>query len=171
MTFNSLTERMQLESKTDSAQEAGRIIAWYDATLDAKNWVHHVPDIKPREAAMLLCQFNPGDNLDPNISTNDETGPDDFRRLLRVFEGVANTNPKLRTLLQWRDIARERKLKYHSWIDKYAEAIGAVDATTLSPATEAATDDKLSISPECEVFRKMSNLDLGEISIDRKSVV
>jgi hypothetical protein len=77
----------------------------------------------PREAAMVLCQLNPHDDAcDPTTVTTDETGPEDFKRLLRVFEDVEKVEPKARKLRQWLAVARERRLKYHSWIDAYALA-------------------------------------------------
>jgi len=95
---------------------------WYDATLDADMWFG-LASPTPREAAMVLCQFNPhDDNCDPTTITTDETGPEDFKRLLRVFEDLEKVEPKARTLRQWLAIAREKGLKYHSWIDAYALA-------------------------------------------------
>lgn len=95
-------------------------VGWYGATLDADmRW--SLTSTRPREAAMLLCQFNPHDDTcDPLTTTNDETGPDDYKRLLRVFEDVEKVEPKHRTLRQWHAIARDKGLKYHSWIDEYA---------------------------------------------------
>lgn len=68
---------------------------------------------------MLLCQFNPHDEKsDPLEVFNPETGPKEYRQLLRTFEDVA-ADGKLRSLLAWIDIAKKRQLKYHSWIDHY----------------------------------------------------
>lgn len=88
---------------------------------------------------MLLCQFNPHDGtLDPLNVTNDETSPDDFKRLLRAFEDVASTEVQLRhTLRHWHDIARDKGYKFHSWIGEYEKArvtVAAPDGTKVSSA-------------------------------------
>jgi hypothetical protein len=102
--------------------QADEVIGWYDATLGAATW-WSLNSITPREAAMLLCQFNPRDDTaDPLTTTNNETGPDDFKRLVRIFEDVAQANAQARTLSQWHSIVRDKGLKYHSWIEKYESA-------------------------------------------------
>lgn len=115
-------KKQELAEK-DPKQVAEYSIAWDDATVGAVTW-RGMKSITPREAAMLLCRFNPHDDpLDPLSITTDETAPDDFKRLLRVFEDVAQADAKGRTLNQWYGIARDKKLKYHSWIDKYEAAV------------------------------------------------
>lgn len=102
--------------------EREHMTGWYDATLEADMWFG-LASPTPREAAMVLCQLNPqDDNCDPATITTDETGPEDFKRLLRVFEDVEKMEPKARSLPQWLAIARDKGLKYHSWIDAYALA-------------------------------------------------
>jgi len=97
-------------------------VGWYGATIDADMW-WSLSSTRAREAAMLLSQFNPHDDTcDPLTTTNDETGPDDYKRLLRVFEDLENNDPQARTLRQWYAIARDKGLKHHSWIAKYATA-------------------------------------------------
>jgi hypothetical protein len=79
--------------------------------------------VSPRDAASTLSQSNPlNKRADPENETTDETGPDDFRLLHRVFLDVERSNPGCRTLLEWLKIAKARGCKHHSWIDKYLEA-------------------------------------------------
>lgn len=98
-------------------------VDWYDATLDAKRW-WNLTKITPIEAATLLCQINPLDSdANPLNTSNDETTPEDYIRLKRVFEDGLLDETQSHTLKQWHDIAIKNGLKYHSWIDKYREAI------------------------------------------------
>jgi hypothetical protein len=72
---------------------------------------------------MLLCWFDPEDaHRDPTKESSNEIGPDDFKKLLLMFVSVDKAEQKARTLCQWLAIAREKGLKYHSWIDTYALA-------------------------------------------------
>ena len=57
--------------------------AWCDATLDASSW-WDLGRITPSEAAALLCELNPND-ID---FSSPETGREDFKRLLRVFNDI-----------------------------------------------------------------------------------
>lgn len=102
--------------------EREHLTGWYDATLDADMWFG-LASLTSREAAMLLCQLNPhDDNCDPATRTTDETGPEDFKRLLRVFEDLEKAESKARALPQWLAVAHDKRLKCHSWIDAYALA-------------------------------------------------
>lgn len=111
------------DTEPPTTDEARRhFIAWYDNAMDADIW-WGLASVTPREAAMLLCEFNPNDDTcNPLTCTNLETKPDDFKRLLRVFKDVKKTDPTARTLRQWLAVARDKPLKYHSWIDAYALA-------------------------------------------------
>ena len=114
-------------------EAAENTIGRYDATLSAAMWFG-LRAVRSQEAAMLLCQFNPHDDQsDPLEVFNPETGPDDFKLLLRVFEDVANADSQPRSLQQWLVIARDKGLKYHSWIDEYAKS-----QTVISPCLESA---------------------------------
>jgi hypothetical protein len=111
------------QAKNDPKQVAEGLVAWYDVTLDAMTW-WGLGSVTPREAAMLLCQFNPHDSkLDPLSIESDEAVPADFKRLLRVFEDVAQNQSEARTLSDWLDVARSKRLKYHSWIDAFRHAV------------------------------------------------
>lgn len=125
--------REKEQAESDPLQVAAGLIAWYAQSLDAATW-WNLSNIAPREAAMLLCRFNPHDGkLDPLSIVTDETGPDDFKRLLRVFEDVAQSQSQPRTLSDWHDVARDKRLKYHSWIDAFRQAVNAIAPTTAPP--------------------------------------
>jgi hypothetical protein len=127
-------DREREQAKNDPKQVAEGIVAWYDTALDAMTW-WGLGSITPHEAAMLLCHFNPQNGtLDPLEITTDETTPDDFKRILRVFEDVARSQPQDRRLSQWHDIAHDRRLKYDPWIDAYRRAVTKSTQTTEGAA-------------------------------------
>lgn len=149
--------------------------------IDADYW-WAISSLTAREAAMLLCQFSPMDDAnDPATTTTNETGPEDFKRLLRVFEDVEKSNPEARTLRQWLAVARDKETKYHSWIDEYvagmlsenpADSDDAGDALIVDGGGTAADDvtpskstDKVA-SPACSDFRSMPNLMASEVTIE-----
>jgi len=112
-------------------------VAWYDASLDAAMW-WGLKSVTPPKAAKLMCQFNPLDEKsDPTTIASDETAPEDFNRLLEVFEDEEKNDAKVRTLSQWRDIARDKKLKYHSWIDRYSQTLKLLEP--VAPAAMVVT--------------------------------
>ena len=141
--------RKQEQAKKDPKRVAWDVIGWNDGTysLDARTWWQML-NVTPRNAAMLLCQLNPlRVTDDPNGHSSDETPQGNFGRLLLVFEDVAQADKQAHTLRQWRDIAKSRGLKYHSWIDEYEGAMRYLqkDADTRRDAgrcsmMEAATE-------------------------------
>jgi len=101
------------------------LIAWHNYLMDASAWFD-LPDVTPQAAAMVLSLLNPHKNPDPERHVGgDKESPHRYKLLLEAFESVARANPKHRTLLDWREIADQKKLRYHPWIDEYAEAIAA----------------------------------------------
>lgn len=99
------------------------IVGWWDYTMDADFWWKQ-PSVSAQEAALLLCQLNPNhDNLTPDGTQNGETGPQEYKKLLRTFEGLQLVQHAHRTLQQWIFLARSNGLKYHSWIDDYLLAL------------------------------------------------
>ena len=90
-----------------------------------------------KEAAMVLCRLNPFECEDPEsvYVGDDKTSPRRYKLLLRIFEDVASTIPKHRTLMEWRTIAQQHNLRYHSWIDDYADAVES-RAAMGAPAVE-----------------------------------
>ena len=121
------------------ARDGERHIGNYDYSMGARTWFT-MKDVAPENAAALLCQFNPlRNNCDPLDKTSDpltvtnlETGPDDFKSLLKTFQDVARTDPMPRSLLQWLCVAvrvelRNPLLHHHSWIDEYLIAASLCD--------------------------------------------
>ncbi|MEI7956870.1 MAG: hypothetical protein WCJ66_17025 [Verrucomicrobiota bacterium] len=129
--------RAQGQARKDLQQQRDQIINWYDATLNA-NFYWKLSDVAPVDAATILCGQNPLDpkaNPDTTTTGDGETTPEDYRRLLAFFQSVAATDKQSRTLVQWRSIARENGLKYHSWIDEYALAMPNDNASSAAPAS------------------------------------
>lgn len=115
--WRSSTPRLPSAKQTNE-----HMVGFWDYSMHAADWFD-MAAVTPREAASLLCQSDPlNDKANPENNTNDETGPDDFRLLLRVFSDVAQSAPKDRTLIEWFTIAEARRYKHHSWIDQYIEA-------------------------------------------------
>lgn len=126
--------RQQYKDLRESVgRESENVLSWYDQTLDAMTW-WNLSALTPHEAAMLLCHVNPHDDkLNPLSITTEETAPEDFKRLLRVFEDEVQTQSQARTLREWHDIARDKRLKYHSWIDAFRQAVSENAPTTDTP--------------------------------------
>lgn len=112
-----------------SADDAELTVAWYDASLDAGTWLA-LRDVRPDEAALLLCGFNPheGASVDDaladarNLSTSSTT-PQDFKAILRAFEDARSSNHEsTRTLREWFAIAERMALRHHQWLNEYIEA-------------------------------------------------
>lgn len=118
----------RFDYKNDPAHEGERHVARHDVSMNARTWFD-MPDVEPRDAAMVLCRYNP-DKGDPDYYVDgDESSPERYRLLLAMFESVARSLPKHRTLIEWRAIAQENGLRYHEWIDKYEQArIEAADS-------------------------------------------
>lgn len=96
------------------------VAGWHDPRIDEKLFLA-LPSVLPRDAAMLLCWFDPKDaRRDPMTESSNETGPEDFNRLLLLFESTGRAEQKERTLIEWLAIAREKGFKYHSWVDAHA---------------------------------------------------
>lgn len=121
----------------EEENNASSHVAWYDSTLNAATW-WSLSRITPKEAAMLLCQFDPHDEkCAPLEITNDETGPIDYKILLRALEGVAEQDPTPRSLIDWLSVARTRRLKHHSWAERYERAVQVLKAADLKLHQEA----------------------------------
>ena len=137
MAKNVLTESRSEDSAPISTTQdsAEAKIGWYNATLDASFWLSR-KGLTALEAATLLCQQNPHDDkCDPLLISTDETTPNDFKRLLRVFEDDAKQEAQPRKLTYWLSIAKTEGLKYHSWIDDYLAAIDTVNPALSEQAT------------------------------------
>ncbi|MYM39171.1 hypothetical protein [Duganella qianjiadongensis] len=117
------------------------VVGWWDGTMDADFWFNE-PVIRPKEAALLLCQLNPHDDVSrPEEHQNWETGPDEYKKLLRAFEGIQEITKEFRNLEQWISLAQSRGLKYHSWIGDYVAAVAALkpEQMGIEPAQRCAS--------------------------------
>lgn len=107
-------------------QSPERKIAWYDQVLRASFWWKRA-SVSPAEAALLLCHQDPNDaGGTPLLSTNDETTPEHYKELLRLYQEVSDLSPGPRRLEEWVSIAQENELKHHSWVTEYAKAISKI---------------------------------------------
>ena len=127
-------------------ESSERKIAWYDQILRASFWWKRA-SVSPAEAALLLCHQDPNDaNGAPLSSANDETAPEHYKELLRVFEEVSVLKPGHRRLKDWVSIAQEDGLRHHSWVTDYAKAISetaledCVGESRTAAAVEAAAE-------------------------------
>lgn len=98
------------------------LVGFLDYGMHAREWFG-MAAISSIEAASLLCQSDPLDiDADPERTKNQETGPDDFRLLLRVFLDVEKSAGGNRTLHEWLTTAKTRGCKHHSWVHGYLAA-------------------------------------------------
>ncbi|BBJ24225.1 hypothetical protein [Candidatus Nitrotoga sp. AM1P] len=100
--------------------------------MNARSW-WTIPDVTPIEATLLLCQINPleADDLKRVRVEGDKIYQ--YKLLLRVFEGEASTALKPRMLVEWRTIAQKQNLPYFSWVDDFADAMGALAEKQAAP--------------------------------------
>jgi len=151
----------QNDYKNGPALAGERLIGWYDYTMDARRW-WDMQNVTPEEAAKVLCRLNPLECEDPDgiYVDGDSESPRRYKTMLRVFEDVASTIPKPRTLMEWRTIAQQRDLRYHSWIDDYADAVGA-------PAGKAAPDAMKNTTSKADepTPGKMPRTAIGKLAI------
>lgn len=108
------------------------VTGWFDATLEADHWFA-LPEVAPVDAALLLCQYNPNESTfdDAKRCANGETAPRELVQLQQRFVALQATEPGTRTLRDWLVAARSMGLKYHSWIDGYAETLPAPAIKTV----------------------------------------
>lgn len=124
-----------------ASEDEKDVVAWYNALLNAEYWFG-INSVQPQEAAMLLCEFNPHDtNANPETTTNSDTNPEDYKRLLRKFEDLAVTVPLTRPLVEWLAVAKNSGLKYHPWVDGYISARPSLD-TDLDTARRSQSKPK-----------------------------
>lgn len=104
-------------------------VSWCDATLRADFWFQQTT-VTPVQAAMLLKHVNPLDSDAAESAERDTThdenrplGPEHFKMLKLAFEDAANVDGQ-RTLAGWLSVAKQRRLTYHSWIDRYVAEVG-----------------------------------------------
>jgi hypothetical protein len=135
------------EATSDPHEAAGASLGWYDETMDAAHWAD-LSDVTPAEAAMLLCRFDPNAESQAVASehSTDETVPGDFRKLQRRFEDLARSEPRARKLRDWYDAAKHMRLKHHSWVREYFDALEVVEQRQLvkqqQPGREGASEQQ-----------------------------
>ena len=104
----------------DADQE---LCAWFDATMHAAYWFS-MPVVLPRNAASVLCQFDPlHKGEDPERTSNEKTGPKDFEALFHAFLSAKQADKKTRTLMEWIDVAKQVPgIRCHPWVEEYLQA-------------------------------------------------
>lgn len=131
-----LTELSRLPEEQPK-YDAQYIAAWWEGEVDAST-VWEAESVTAQQAAMALCGFNPymaSPSEAEQVTKPDETTPDDYKRLMFVFEAKERAEPKHRKLAEWLGIARARAVKYHSWIDTWLAATGKdAPSVSVSPA-------------------------------------
>jgi hypothetical protein len=107
---------------------------WWDIHLDAAAW-YRTAAVTPVNAAILLSGHNPSRETALEAAqtfTNASTGPEDYRRLLNVFEG-ADPNRR-RSLPDWIAYATARGLPMHPWVEEFHETF--VSAYVISAGAD-----------------------------------
>jgi hypothetical protein len=107
---------------------------WWDIHLDAAAW-YRTEAVTPVNAAILLSGHNPNRETALEAAqtfTNASTGPEDYRRLLNVFEG-ADSNRR-RSLPDWIAYATARGLPMHPWVEEFHETF--VSAYVISAGAD-----------------------------------
>ncbi len=120
--------------KHNPARQIERKAGEWLYSMDANAW-WLAESISPTHAAMLLSRRNPNTQKveDAETNTNDEMGPEDFRRLKNTFDGASN---KQKTLKDWIAYARDRSLKIHSWICDWEAWVREVDAKAIEQSRQ-----------------------------------
>jgi hypothetical protein len=117
-------------------EQAEFVAAWWDDAVEASTaW--GAESLTPQQAAMSLSGFKPfatSPEEAERVTHPGETTPEDYKRLLFVFESKERAEPKHRTLNDWLDIAREKGVKYHSWIDAWLVATGKIAPSVPTPS-------------------------------------
>ena len=182
------TEQRQERADAYDAQHDPVIsfVGNHDCLMDARMWFD-MPDVTPKDAAMVLCRLDQLKREDPEriYVDGDRSSPDRYRLLLLVFEAEARTSPKHRTMMEWRATARERGLRYHSWIDKYVQFTGRdnaatsakpdasqaeVKAVTEAEATKAKGGRPKAIDKKTKVLRKLITIMSTAKTIDLRAL-
>lgn len=104
---------------------AGYVVRWWDESMSASSWWNS-PGVEPEQAAQVLWRINPDDEPDGMPASDEDRRA--YRALLREFRTYRQTNPGPITLAQWLDIARQKSLRYHSWIADWLRARAEIAA-------------------------------------------
>lgn len=127
------------EQTDEQAAEAEHFLGWCDAHMDAEHWFA-MKNIKPVDAAMLLCQFNPNNDTQEAalLSSNDEVDEGVFRKVQDRLADVAGVDSRARSLVEWLEVASELGLRHHSWVSRYVRCIAAGRAGQVSNVIKSA---------------------------------
>lgn len=137
------------------AQNREYIVAWWDADIQATQWFG-LSRLTALEAAQLLCKLNPKYDsvMMVMLRTEGEPKADDFKLMRRVFDDVALDGAP-RSLRQWLEVANQRKLKHHSWVDQYLMALGET-ADGMSQANAPTTGAPTTSTPTRPLSRQVA---------------
>lgn len=153
------------ESEQHDFESPEGIVGWWDYTMDASFWWMQ-PTVSPQEAALLLCQLNPHqDGLRPEGHDNGETGAQEYKKLLRAFNGLQSVQEKHRTIEQWVCVAQRDGLKYHSWIDDYLLAVDALPSVRATPLMQLSKISQMRAGAEGDVPGAIPTKGAGRVAI------
>lgn len=126
----------------DEALNNEYTVAWWDLEIKASMW-WQIGNVKPQEAAMLLCGLNPQKDSTARrtLEAVGEPNTEDYQLMLRWFED-ASQDGQPRSLGAWLDFAKGRGLKIHSWISAWLTAGGG---STRTPSTADSTHDRTGV--------------------------
>lgn len=126
----------------DKALNNEYTVAWWDLELKASMW-WQIGNVKPQEAAMLLCGLHPQKDSTARrtLEAVGEPNTEDYQLMLRWFED-ASQDGQPRSLGAWLDFAKGRGLKIHSWISAWLTAGGG---STRTPSTADSTHDRTGV--------------------------
>jgi len=111
-------------------------LLWFDDIMFASFWWDSAC-VEGQQAAALLWYINPIDN--PNGTPADSEDCRAFRAMQHEFTAVEKTEPVPRKLAQWLEIAKQKSLRYNSWIHAWLLSRTAnKEATSAVPWTVSA---------------------------------
>ncbi|SAL49971.1 hypothetical protein AWB67_02291 [Caballeronia terrestris] len=161
----------RVKGPSDPAYVAG----WWDETMSAERWFDPEQPVTPSQAALVLCGINPQHykyaeqyraeetaekSLDGLPSRDTVTGKivlrksvsEAYRELRLIFDGVRQADPGAnRTMAQWLEIAQQRGLVYHRWVDEWLEAVAQIARSTGGLKSHARYHDRASPRPDDHV--------------------
>ena len=138
-------------------KEANDRAVWWDIHLDAATW-YRTEAVTSADAAILLSGHNPSRETALEAAqtfTSASIGPEDYRRLLNVFEG-ADPNRR-RSLPDWIAYASALGLPMHPWVEEFHETFVSAYAISL------VTDDSDGIPTWQKKRRRWDDRELSEL--------
>ncbi|SOE81322.1 hypothetical protein SAMN05446927_4600 [Caballeronia arationis] len=158
----------RVQGPSDPAYVAG----WWAEAMSTERWFDPEQPATPSQAALVLCRINPQHYpyaeqyraeetaekiLDEIVIRDTETGEivrrttvsEAYRELRLMFDGVRQADPGAnRTMAQWLEIAQQRGLVYHQWVDEWLEAVAQIARSTSGPKPRAQHHDLASSRPD-----------------------